>query len=193
MQPAVHLLLGFPGTGKFTIAKALVEEIASRGGVARLVDSHYVNNPIFGVINQDGMTPLPNAVWPLIRDVRAAILTAIEEIAPPDWTFVFTNFVTAARMAPDIQEYFDRLDGIAKARGSRLRVTRLTCEAEENCRRVVGEDRVRRMKSTNADWIARLHREEALCDPPDFDSVTLDVTGITPEQAAREILDRHGG
>ena len=190
MQPAVHLLLGFPGTGKYTIGKALVAELERRGTVARLVDSHYINNPIFGVIEQDGMTFLPQAVWPLVREVRGAILTAIEEIAPADWSFVFTNFVTEAKMKPDIQAYFDRLDRIARARGGRLQITRLTCAVEENCRRVAGQERELRLKSTNSEWIAYLHENEALYHPPDFDVVTLDVTSISPDQAASTILDR---
>ncbi|MCU1625016.1 MAG: hypothetical protein JWL79_3861 [Frankiales bacterium] len=35
MQPAVFLLLGFPGTGKYTVAQALASTLAAGGAVDR--------------------------------------------------------------------------------------------------------------------------------------------------------------
>ena len=51
-------LLGFAGTGKLTIARAFARSVG-----AEVVDNHWINNPIFGLIDADGVSPLPDAVW----------------------------------------------------------------------------------------------------------------------------------
>ena len=51
-------LLGFAGTGKLTIARAFARSVG-----AEVVDTHWINNPIFGRIDPDGVAPLPDAVW----------------------------------------------------------------------------------------------------------------------------------
>jgi hypothetical protein len=54
MKNTIIYLIGFPGTGKYTIAR----EIAQQEDF-RLVDNHLVNNPLFNLIHADGITPLP--------------------------------------------------------------------------------------------------------------------------------------
>ena len=49
----VVYLVGFAGTGKLTIATELALRID-----ARVVDNQWVNNPIFGLVQTDGVTPL---------------------------------------------------------------------------------------------------------------------------------------
>lgn len=53
LDNAIVYLFGFPGVAKYTVAR----EIAAGAG-ARVVDNHYVNNPIFGLLDLDGLTPL---------------------------------------------------------------------------------------------------------------------------------------
>ncbi|MBO0754455.1 MAG: hypothetical protein J2P54_01225 [Bradyrhizobiaceae bacterium] len=38
------------------------------------MDNHYWLNLIFSLVDQDGITPLPKAVWPLAGRVRDAVL-----------------------------------------------------------------------------------------------------------------------
>ncbi len=47
-------LIGFAGTGKYTIGR----ELCRRTG-AKLIHNHLINKPIFTVANADGITPLP--------------------------------------------------------------------------------------------------------------------------------------
>ena len=47
-------LLGFAGTGKLTIARAFARSVG-----AKVVDNHWINNAIFGLIDPDGVSPLP--------------------------------------------------------------------------------------------------------------------------------------
>ena len=65
-------LLGFAGTGKLTIARAFARSVG-----AKVVDNHWINNPIFGLIDPDGVSPLPDAVWSQTAKVREAVLETI--------------------------------------------------------------------------------------------------------------------
>ncbi|MGI8919344.1 MAG: hypothetical protein ACR2H6_12160 [Pyrinomonadaceae bacterium] len=47
------VLIGFAGTGKYTIGRELCELTG-----AKLIDSHLINNPVFKVVNPDGITRL---------------------------------------------------------------------------------------------------------------------------------------
>lgn len=192
MPSQVHLLLGFPGTGKYTVAKALAAELERRGEVVRLVDSHYVNNPIFGLINKDGVNPLPSGTWEGVSLVREAILQTIESLSPPEWSFVFTNnLMTGREMPGGTAQYVERLHGIAEARGGRLRITRLTCDATELVRRIEAPDRARRLKATSAPWVQQLAAEQTIYDPPG-PALTMDITQTQPHEAALHILEHPG-
>lgn len=59
----IILLMGFAGVGKLTTAKELVKYPNFK-----LVDNHLWNNVIFRLIEQDGITPLPEKVWKKIRE-----------------------------------------------------------------------------------------------------------------------------
>jgi predicted kinase len=51
-------LVGFSGTGKLTVARELALPLE-----ARVVDNHWINNPIFGLIDNDRVTSFPTGVW----------------------------------------------------------------------------------------------------------------------------------
>jgi len=53
LQNTIIVLIGFAGTGKFTIGRELCERTG-----AKLIDNHLINNPVFKVLNADGITPL---------------------------------------------------------------------------------------------------------------------------------------
>jgi len=79
-------IVGPPGVGKYTVGSALVVHMS-----AKLVDNHYWLNPVFGLIRQDGMTPLPREVWVQVKQVRAVVLETIATLSPSEWNFVFTH------------------------------------------------------------------------------------------------------
>lgn len=58
LENTIIHLIGFPGTGKYTIAC----EITKLADI-RLVDNHLINNIVLSIIPTDGITPLPVRVW----------------------------------------------------------------------------------------------------------------------------------
>lgn len=184
-MPDVHLLLGYPASGKLTVARALVDELASRGRTARLVDNHLVNNAVFTVIGTDGKSTLPEEVWPLVDQVRDAVLTAIKQLSPPSWDFILTNYLTADE-AEDKAPYLARLEHIAQARGGRLIVSCLTCEAAVHVKRIDSADRAARLKATSPDWLGRELTERTPYVP--HGAIVHDTTSTRPEDVARAIL-----
>lgn len=183
--PNVYLLIGFPGTGKYTVAMAMADLLREAGKDVRVVDNHYVANPIIGVVAKEDGVRLPAGIWPLVGQVREAVFTAIEGFAPKGCTFVFTNYVRdveAEKMAP----YVERMRALAKSRGGRFVLVALSCELEEQVRRVQLPERAARLKIVDPGWLRELHE---IADPwlPD-DAVRLDVTNLHPEDAAAQVL-----
>lgn len=73
MRPAIVLILRFPGTGKFTVAKELVSSLDSDEVPARLIDNHTTANVLFHLIAEaDGKTRLPKLFWKMFgRSTRS--------------------------------------------------------------------------------------------------------------------------
>ena len=182
MPGTIFHLVGTPGVGKYTIGS----ELARQTG-ARLVDNHSINNVIFNLINQDGVTPLPAGIWPRIGQVRAAVLDTIVHVSPPEMSFVFTNFIRGE----DDGEYAAFLEfvAVADARGSLYVPVLLSCETPELLQRIVRPDRRARMKLIDPVEGARLndHVPPFRTDHPN--ALALDVTRRAPADAVRAILE----
>jgi hypothetical protein len=82
MKNTIFYLIGYPGTGKYTIAK----EIAALTG-AVLVDNHLINNLVFSVVGAEGKAPLPAGVWPKIESIRRIVLDTIGLLGPSTYIY----------------------------------------------------------------------------------------------------------
>ena len=81
----------------------------------KLIDNHLINNPVFKVVNPDGITPLPDGVWDKVKAVRAIVYEAIRELSPPELSFVFT--IELFERSPGDQRAFldlEELSGFAR-------------------------------------------------------------------------------
>jgi hypothetical protein len=59
VDPSVFHLIGLPGTGKYTVARAM-ERLATREGQRLVVvDNHHINNPILSLVDADGKNASP--------------------------------------------------------------------------------------------------------------------------------------
>jgi len=185
---AVFYLIGLPGVGKYTVAQVMKRLAAERGHQLVVVDNHYVNNPIFGLVRVDGQTPLPRAVWARVAEVGEAVLTTVETLSPRGWSFVFTNYLDDGN--PEDHRLYRRVRRAAEARGSRFVPVRLLCETEELCCRVRSPERSARLKLVDPGAVLRLAMTKRLLVPEDGDMLTLDITSSAPEETAKAILDQ---
>ncbi len=104
-------LIGFPSAGKYTIAKALAQLAGGAGERYVVIDNHHTSNVIFAALDVDGVRELPATVWDRVGEVREAVLRTIEELSPPEWSFVFTNVLTERN--PADAAVVDRLADLA--------------------------------------------------------------------------------
>src|SRR4030081_2347367 len=182
LENTMVLLIGFAGTGKYTIGRELCERTG-----ARLIDNHLINDPIFRVINADGVTPLPFGVWDRVKEVRAAVYKAIRELSPPDTGFVFTMELRESK--PEDHRALRELEHLAAARQSRFIPIRLICGVEELCRRVAEPSRVAMLKEISPELARKKSVEDEVLSAPHPNLRTLDVTKRTASGSVDAILD----
>ena len=181
LENTIVALIGFAGTGKYTIGR----ELSERTG-AKLIDNHLINNPIFKVVNPDGIRPLPPGSWDKVKSVRALVYEAIRELSPPDLSFVFT--IELFESSPGDQRAFVDLERLAADRGSLFVPVRLLCDVEELSRRVVDPARVQMMKSINAEMARKKSATETVLNSNHPNILTIDVTQKSPGEVSETIL-----
>ena len=174
-------LIGFAGTGKYTIGR----ELCRRTG-AKLIDNHLINNPIFTVVNADGITPLPKAIWGKVKAVRQVVYESIKELSPPDMSFVFT--IQLIEDDPEDHKAFVDLVELAAARESLFVPIRLICDVDELCRRIVNPARVKMIKEVSPESARRRAADHAVLNPLHPNLRTIDVTCKSAIESAEEIL-----
>lgn len=177
----VYQLLGFPATGKYTIAKAMVEQLKARGEPVALLDNHATANLIWSLV--------PDArrfdadVMAKMNELRMVLLDAAETLTDPDHSIVFTNFVPAGRAVT----LLDRHRDLAHQLGARFVPVVLHCEQDEVLRRIPNPDRADRMKLIDTTR-AREVMAEGMTLPNWPELVDLDITGCSPAQAAASVI-----
>jgi hypothetical protein len=174
-------LVGFAGTGKLTIARAFAGLVG-----AKVVDNHWINNPIFGLIDPDGVTPLPDEVWAQVAKVREAVLETIATLAKPETSFVFTH--EGMEGDPVDRAVFESIRSAAARRGARFVPVRLLCEESELVRRIQSPERAGLLKCVDPADAINKSRHHVVLDPKSPDTLTLDVTTRTAEDSAAAIL-----
>jgi len=178
-------LIGFPGTGKYTIGR----EICGTGNF-RLVDNHLINNPVFSLIRLDGKTPLPDIVWEKTSAIWDVVYDVMAHISPPGESFVLTN-VLLHSVAGDHARY-RKVAALAETRGALFIPVRLFCDVAEAEKRIVSPERAARLKETNPAAPRRYAAEEELLAIDHPHLLDLDVTSLAPAESAAAIL-RHAG
>jgi hypothetical protein len=184
--PAIIHLIGHPGVGKYTIAKALVDAAAASKTRVVLMDNHATANLILPLLDKEGIDPVPKAVWDRVGEVRDVVYRTIEDMSPPDWSFVFTNVL--AEEDPGDHAVATRLADLARASGRRYLAVRLHCELDEHLTRVTSPEREARHKWTDVPAVSRFVSSYTVLRASDYDPIDLDTTTNSPEQSAEAIL-----
>lgn len=179
--PRIFLsLIGFPGVGKFTIAQKLGATLS-----ARVIDNHWINNPILALLDDDGRSTLPDAVWEQTAKVRQAVLDTVATLSNPVANFIFTysGIQGSARSLASYQQ----MKGAADRRDALFIPVRLLCDEAELIRRVTSPDRRNRLKSIDPEAARRLSQTATVFDPKHPNGLTMDVTAISAEKSAMAI------
>ena len=184
--PAVVHLIGYPASGKLTVAKALVDAAAARGRTFVRLDNHLTGDVILSVIDRS-IHPIPVEVWDRVEDVREVMYRAIVDLSPPDWSFVVTNVVrdADAREARTVT----RVHQLAEERNSRHLAVAVRCDRDALLSRVTAPDRFGHHKWTDPEGVARYMDECEMIDLSAYDTFELDTTEQSPQQSAAAILD----
>ncbi len=179
---SVIYLLGSLAVGKFTVAKAIAE---INGAV--VVDNQLINLPIFSLLPGWPDALVTEGMWREIDVVRDAVFRTIEEVTPHSVSYVLTN---ALEDEPGAYVLYERVKRIAASRGSLFLPVVLTCDREEQLRRITDPSRTQRLKTDNRQR-AKEYLENTTSFVPIEDSLlTIDTTTLTPERAAELVLAR---
>ena len=175
-------LLGYPGVGKYTVAR----EIAKLTG-AVVVDNQVVTHPILALLEWDAVSDLPPGTLDYAAPIRDAVLSALEEIAPPELSYVLTNVLDDDE---ESRALYERVKHVAARRAAVFLPVLLTCRREEQLRRVTSPDRVARLKIADPDKVDEYMRSTPPFVPDDPQLLRLDTTDLAPADAASEVLRR---
>lgn len=171
--------LGFPGTGKLTIAEALTGVVS--GGL-RLVHNHLLINVADAVLNrgQPGYQDLR-------RRIRAAVFDSlVDEPATHSSAYVFTDAQTATELGTTVcHEY----ENCADRRGCDFIPITLVCDEETNSKRLVVGGRRAQGKLVDVELLREFRAGEELYSFKHHSQrFQLDVSRLSPEDAAAEIV-----
>ncbi|GAB1737643.1 hypothetical protein NU219Hw_g2058t1 [Hortaea werneckii] len=198
MEPAqppacVVLLNGFPGTGKFAVARALRSKLGDTN--TRLVDNHLIIDP--------AEAAHPGRGWEhkALRDViRRAVFQDLKRLPENITTIVLTGCL--AQNSEDVAVYAEHVK-IAQARGVPFLSFTLTVEKSEHLLRLQSPDRVygQKTKLNDPAVLETIMANNEILDPTvvvekcsdvDFRAVRhhlIDTTGLTVSESADRVLE----
>lgn len=168
-------LTGKPGVGKYTIAQAL----AKSGFV--ICDNQLINNPIFELLNYDGLTKIPEFAWDAIARIRKEIFKFLTQEHVHN--YVLTN--NLSENEGDRLVYEEVLQ-LCEKRGSLFVPVRFLISEEEHLKRVTNPSRRNRWKSIDPNDVYDKNPLLKIEHPNYFE---LDVSDLSAEIAAEKILE----
>jgi hypothetical protein len=176
MKSVTVYLVGSSGVGKYTISK----EISKYG--FKLIDNHLITNPILALIDLSEGYKVEQSVWDYIGEIRTTVLNFISN--DKESNFVFTNSLLD-KDPSDYAVYYE-IEANALKRNSLFIPVKINIELEEHKKRISNPERKQRFKSTHPrdmsskDEIIKIEHPNLL---------ELDVTNLTAEAAAKQIMD----
>lgn len=169
-------ITGKPGNGKYTIAK----EIIKRCPGYILCDNQLINNPIFELLNYDGLTSIPNFAWDAIARIRDAIFDFITNERQN--SYILTNNLSDDEGDRNL---YLQVKQIALKRDALFIPVRLTISEEEHLKRITQIERRKRWKSIDPNDV---YDSTPLLEIKHPNLLTIDVSMISAKEAAEQIL-----
>ncbi|KAK2028999.1 hypothetical protein LX32DRAFT_673173 [Colletotrichum zoysiae] len=182
MPPFIYIN-GYSGVGKLTVAKELSKMLPK----AKAFSNHLLIDPAAAVFDRTA-----EEYQPLRQVLRREVLTSIATAkSTRDVTWIFTD----QQSSSDVGSSFARdYQNAARLRGSPFISIILHCDLEENLARATGVDRGKgsNTKLTTPDILRSIREREDIFRFRDEYELELDVTQLSPIEAAARIRDHIG-
>lgn len=175
-------LIGFPGTGKYTIAKEIIQQAD-----VKLVDNHLINNPLFSIIQTQGVPRLPERIWDNVDKIWEAVLDTMVHISPAEYSFVLTNVLL--NDDPGDLRLYNNIKSTAEQRNACFVPVKLTIsDVEEHRKRITTEERRDRFKEVNPNSPEKYATRKQILEFEHPNKFILDVTQLPATEAAAKII-----
>lgn len=204
-RPIIYIN-SWPGAGKHTIAKALAQLFGDGARVVRSTISpgNYrplTNSPPENQVHNHLHIDLADAILPrsspdyqaLRHQLRSALFrTLVNSPDTHDTIYIFTDFQSTNELGPSVAREYE---AAARARGCLFVPVILSCDGEENARRMTSEERVDLVEKQGKGMLLDtkiLEDMRSRVDVYRFDceeQLEMDVTTVTPEWAAGFVFD----
>ncbi len=173
----IHLN-GMPGVRKLTVAQILSDRLSTH-----LIDNHSIINAAYVPGHAHGSDGY-------FRTLQALNTLLYKELTRPDAPkdLIFTNAL--ANEYSEDRERYQAVFNLAQQRSDDFMPVLLSCDLDENLRRVVSPDRRLKQKLTKPDILKTTHEKYPIIHPDDHpNQIRIDTTHNTPDQTAQIILD----
>ncbi len=171
----IHIC-GMPGVGKLAIAKHLKGIMQGR-----LIDNHALVDLVVTVCDRD------KDYIPFLKEITALVFSKLAQ-RKKDSCIIFTNAL-AAELAEDV-ERFEAVRHLAAKMEFAFVPVLITCERDENARRIVSADRALKTKPQDPALLDELIDNYTIVhDPCHPNALTIDNTKLDAATAANVIVE----
>lgn len=167
---------GWPGVGKLTTARELAKLVNGT-----VLDNHTILNVGRAVASEGSLE-----FYAVVRAVRAVAFDAVLRM-PPSVPVILTNVVARGGTSGFLEENWQSVVALAKARNCDLFSVTLTCSAVENARRVALSDRGPLGKIRDAALLTELKATRTLFDDEATFRKKIDNSTLSPMETAKRI------
>lgn len=179
VHPFVYIN-GYPGVGKLTVARELERILPT----SKVYDNHLLIDPIAQLV--DRSSPEYDTIRTSLRRLILDVIAMSESTRGTTW--IFTDSRCTNEVGSNaVQDFVDA----AKKRGVPFTPVIMTCDPEENARRIVDEGRGKggRTKLRDTDVLISIREQEVMYRLGGESELELDVSNLGPREAAQRILD----
>lgn len=178
MGKTLIYLIGFPGSGKFTIAEALCQVVD-----AVIVSNNLFNNIIFNVVRLPS-DEVPDELWESIFAVRENMLSILEKHYIKSKHYIFTNELIEGDSYD--QRVYNSIVNLGNKMNAEILSVVLHCNREELIKRVQSEERKNEKKITDPEFLIKRIEGRKIFVPEG--ALEIDTSNLSEAEVAKQIL-----